>query len=67
MSSPTVNMWWAHTTNPSSPIAMIAYIIPSIPNVSFFPVYNVRMCDTIPNPGMIRMYTSGWPKNQNRC
>jgi len=20
-----------------------------------------------PNPGRIRMYTSGWPKNQNRC
>lgn len=25
------------------------------------------MCEIIPNPGMIRMYTSGWPKNQNRC
>lgn len=25
------------------------------------------MLDTIPNPGRIRMYTSGWPKNQNRC
>jgi len=21
----------------------------------------------MPNPGKIRMYTSGWPKNQNRC
>ena len=21
----------------------------------------------IPNPGRIAMYTSGWPKNQNRC
>lgn len=20
-----------------------------------------------PNPGIIKMYTSGWPKNQNRC
>jgi len=20
-----------------------------------------------PNPGRIRIYTSGWPKNQNRC
>lgn len=25
------------------------------------------MCDTIPNPGRIRIYTSGWPKNQKRC
>ena len=22
---------------------------------------------TMPKPGRIRMYTSGWPKNQNRC
>lgn len=21
----------------------------------------------MPNPGRIRIYTSGWPKNQNRC
>jgi hypothetical protein len=27
-SIPTVNMWCAHTTNPSSPIASIAKIIP---------------------------------------
>lgn len=25
------------------------------------------MCEIIPKPGRIRMYTSGWPKNQNRC
>src|SRR2546430_4134726 len=25
------------------------------------------MCETIPNPGRIAMYTSGCPKNQNRC
>lgn len=25
------------------------------------------MCDTIPKPGMIRIYTSGCPKNQKRC
>src|SRR5216683_6395552 len=23
-------------------------------------------CEIIPKPGRIRMYTSGWPKNQNR-
>lgn len=31
------------------------------------PLYALTMCDTSPNPGRIRMYTSGWPKNQNRC
>jgi hypothetical protein len=25
------------------------------------------MCEIIPNPGRIRIYTSGCPKNQNRC
>ena len=25
------------------------------------------MCEIIPNPGRIKMYTSGWPKNQNKC
>jgi hypothetical protein len=25
------------------------------------------MWEIAPNPGMIKMYTSGWPKNQNRC
>jgi hypothetical protein len=27
----------------------------------------VVIWEIIPNPGRIRMYTSGWPKNQNRC
>jgi len=25
------------------------------------------MCDIIPNAGSINIYTSGWPKNQNKC
>jgi len=25
------------------------------------------MCEIAPNPGIIKIYTSGWPKNQNRC
>ena len=25
------------------------------------------ICLTIPNPGRMRIYTSGWPKNQNKC
>jgi hypothetical protein len=25
------------------------------------------MCEIIPNPGRIRMWASGCPKNQNRC
>lgn len=36
-SIPTVNMWWAHTINPSSPMAIIAQTIPMYPKGSFFP------------------------------
>lgn len=25
------------------------------------------MCEIIPKPGRIKIYTSGWPKNQNKC
>jgi hypothetical protein len=32
----TVNMWYAHTTNPSNPTAIIAKNIPRFPNASFF-------------------------------
>ena len=31
-SIPTVNMWCAHTTNPSNPVAIMAKIIPRFPN-----------------------------------
>lgn len=27
-SMPTVNIWWAHTINPSSPMAIIAHTMP---------------------------------------
>lgn len=36
-SIPTVNIWWAHTTNPSRPIPSIAKIIPRVPKDSNFP------------------------------
>src|ERR1700760_4670030 len=40
--------------------------MPRYPNTGFF-----EKVETIwlimPKPGRIRMYTSGWPKNQNRC
>jgi len=38
-----------------------------VPKVSFFLLCWVIMCDTSPNPGKIKIYTSGCPKNQNKC
>lgn len=35
--------------------------------VSFFLLCWVIMWETIPNPGRIKIYTSGCPKNQNKC
>lgn len=62
----TGNMWRDHTTNPSRPIAIMAKIIPRCLNVSLLPVSWQMMCEIIPNPGRIRIYTSGCAKNQNR-
>lgn len=66
-SSPTVNMWWAHTIKPRIPIEIIAYIIPRYPKGCCFPVRAVTMWEIIPKPGRISIYTSGCPKNQNKC
>lgn len=35
--------------------------------ISNFPVSWFIICDIKPNPGRIKIYTSGWPKNQNKC
>jgi hypothetical protein len=51
----TVNIWCAHTTNPSNPIANIAKIIPKFPNASFFRLLWQMMCEIIPNPGKIKI------------
>jgi len=60
-------MWWAQTTHPKNPIAKIAYTIPSLPKISFLPQINITLCLITPKAGKIRAYTSGCPKNQNKC
>lgn len=58
-SIPTVNMWCAHTTKPKIPMASMAYTMPSTPKVSFLPLIWATMWEISPNPGRIKMYTSG--------
>jgi hypothetical protein len=53
--------------NPSPPILIIAHSIPSVPKGSFFFEWWATTWEIIPNPGRIKIYTSGCPKNQNRC
>ena len=62
----TVNIWCAQTMNRRIPIPMMAQIIRSLRNNPFS---NSAASDweIIPNRGSIRMYTSGWRKNQNKC
>jgi hypothetical protein len=63
---PALNMCWAHTTNPSRPIAIMAnnsYVSKSCLSISFMQM----MCEIIPNPGNVRIYASGCGRNQNAC
>jgi hypothetical protein len=44
--------------NPNIPILNIAYTIPVYPNIGLSENVDT-MCDIIPNPGIINIYTSG--------
>lgn len=65
-SSPTVYMWCAQTMKPKKPIETIAPDIPVIPKTGRKEKTDVMLL-IIPNAGRIRTYTSGCPKNQNKC
>ena len=41
--------------------------MPDVPKTSLFPDACQITCEITPNPGRMRMYTSGCPKNQNKC
>ena len=63
---PVANMWCAQTRKPRRPIT------PSITIMELRPNSGLRentgtISLMMPNAGRIRMYTSGWPKNQKRC
>jgi hypothetical protein len=53
-SIPTVNIWWAQTTHPRNPIAIIAYTIPRLPKISFLPQINITEWLTTPKAGRIK-------------
>ena len=59
-------MWCAHTPQPMKPIAMPENTTTGYPN-SGLRENTGRTSDTMPMPGRMRMYTSGWPNSQNRC
>jgi hypothetical protein len=51
---------------PKTPIDIMAYAIPRYPKTPFS-VADDNVLLIIPNPGIIKIYTSGCPKNQNKC
>lgn len=53
-SNPTIYIWCDHTKNPNKPIEAIAYTIETSPNTGFLE-YVDTICDTIPNPGIIKI------------
>ncbi len=63
---PVTNMWCAHTPQPMNPIAMPENTTTEYPN-NGLREYTGSTSETMPMPGRMRMYTSGWPNNQNRC
>lgn len=65
-SSPTVYMWWAQTINPKNPIDSIAPDMPKTPKTGRAACIEITLL-TIPKAGKIKTYTSGCPKNQNKC
>jgi hypothetical protein len=65
-SKPTKYIWWPHTKKPIKPIMYIAH------TKWFFDairrILNLEITILIiPKVGIISMYTSGCPKNQNKC
>jgi hypothetical protein len=66
ISNPTANIWWPQTTHPNKPIKNNAITMLSLPNIMNCVNLDIILL-TSPKPGKMRIYTSGWPKNQNKC
>src|SRR5690349_17772779 len=63
---PLMNMWWPQTMKPRNPMDMMAYTIALYPKMGLREKTESN-CEHSPMAGKIAMYTSGCPKNQNRC
>jgi hypothetical protein len=53
-SNPTLYIWCDQTTNPKTPIDIIAYTIPRYPNTFLFELAEIVVL-IIPNPGIIKI------------
>src|ERR1700732_5355056 len=63
---PLINMWCPHTMKPSKPIDSMAYTIALYPKMGLRENTETNS-EHNPSAGRIPSYTTGSPKNQNRC
>jgi hypothetical protein len=63
---PEINIWCPQTTVDKKAIAKIEATIALYPKIGFLEFVAI-ISDVIPNAGNKTIYTSGCPKNQNRC
>lgn len=66
ISIPIVNIWWLHTNEPKYEIQDIASIIDWYPNKITL-ICSDKILLSRPKLGIIKIWTSGWAKNQNIC
>src|SRR6266487_1494879 len=64
--NPVTNMWCAQTRKDNMAIANKEPTIAIYPNIGFLALIDITS-ETIPIPGKIMIYTSGCPRNQNKC
>ena len=63
---PEMNIWCPHTIVDKKAIANIEATMARYPKIGFREFVAITS-DVIPKAGSNTMYTSGWPKNQNKC
>src|SRR5210317_523551 len=63
---PETNIWCPQTIVDKNAIAIIEPIIARYPKIGFLELQAITS-ETIPIAGRITIYTSGCPKNQNKC
>src|SRR5690625_1995745 len=64
--APVAYMWCAQTVMDSAAIPMVANTKPLYPKMGLREKIGITSV-MMPKNGNAMMYTSGWPKNQNRC
>src|SRR6185312_5651339 len=66
MPMPVIYIWCAQTMNDRNPIVIAEYTSDLYPQIGLR-VLLAMISATIPIAGRMSTYTSGWPRNQNKC